>query len=261
MIRTLLAFAMLFVAAPVAALTPEQLFSVGISPPAGARLPLGAPLRDATGQALSLGKALDGKPSLLLFADYTCNSLCGATLGLTAAALRKSGLAAGRDYSFVVIGLDPKDAATQAQALRRRELANTPDIAGHAQFLHADAATVSTLTKALGYSYIYDAEHDQFAHPAAAFALAPDGRLLRVLDGLSLNAKDLRQALLTTLDAPRESSFVARLLQLCYGYDPSNGRYSLRILRLLSAAAVLTVTALVAGLWLASRHSRARGAA
>jgi protein SCO1 len=40
-------------------------------------------------------------------------------------------------------------------------------------FLRGDATAIDALTKALGFRSVYDRAHDQFAHPSAAFAIAP----------------------------------------------------------------------------------------
>src|SRR5689334_23416058 len=51
-----------------------------VNPQPGARLPLALRFQDETGRAMTLGQALDGHPTVLVFADWTCNALCGTTL-------------------------------------------------------------------------------------------------------------------------------------------------------------------------------------
>ena len=94
-------------------LAPADLDGVGVSPPAGARLPggdfvdqFGRPFRFAPGPV----------PTVLLFADFTCRHLCGPGLTLTAGALHDGGLTPGTDYRMVVIGLD-QDGSAAARAL------------------------------------------------------------------------------------------------------------------------------------------------
>ena len=66
-------------AAPAhAGLTEAELAGVTLAPPPGARAPLGLHLRDEAGRPLTLGEASGGRPTVLLLADYTCGSLCGA---------------------------------------------------------------------------------------------------------------------------------------------------------------------------------------
>lgn len=252
--RIALAAALLCAASAAQALTPAQLGRVGVAPPAGARLPLDAAFTAEDGRARTLGEALSGRPALLMFADYTCTSLCGTALGLSAAALRGSGLVPGRDYAFVVVGLDPKDGAAASRTMRERELAGLPALAAAAQFLHADAATLAQLTPALGYRYVYDPQHDQFAHPLAVFALSREGQLSRMLDALSLTRSSVRDALAAAgRGEAAASGWATALRRLCYGFDPLNGRYTRQILRLLSVAAGLTLLLLAACLFLTRR--------
>ena len=60
--------------------------------------------------------------AILIMADYTCRALCGPVLALTAASLERSGLQAGSDYRLVAVGLDPKDTAADARAMKAAQL-------------------------------------------------------------------------------------------------------------------------------------------
>src|SRR5712692_10943364 len=90
-----------------AGVTQAVLDDVAVEPPSDAALPLGLRFSDDSGQPRTLGDVLAGKPAILVFADYTCRTLCGPVLTFVAAGLERSGLAAGPDYGLVVIGLDP----------------------------------------------------------------------------------------------------------------------------------------------------------
>ena len=57
----------------------------------------------------TLEKAIDGHPSLLLFVDYTCRTICGPALAIASGAVSQSGLDPASDYRLIVVGLDPKD--------------------------------------------------------------------------------------------------------------------------------------------------------
>ena len=61
---------------------------------AHASVPLGLHFLDETGRPRTLAQAIDGRPALLVFADYTCHTLCGPILTFAAAALEQTGLRA-----------------------------------------------------------------------------------------------------------------------------------------------------------------------
>ena len=97
-----------------AALTAEQLASVGVTPSPGATLPLDAPLKDLDGRPTTLRRVIADTPAVIVFADYRCTQLCSPILAVTGQALAKSGLDPGRDYRLIVVGFNP--AATAADA-------------------------------------------------------------------------------------------------------------------------------------------------
>lgn len=237
-----------------ARLVQADLARVAVAPPPSARVPLELAVTDArTGRATTLGQALGGRAALLLPVDYTCGNVCDPMVSMAADALAATGLAA-EDYAFVLVGIDPRDDAAAA----RRMLAETlgDRAAGIHPLLVSDAA-LAALTGALGYSAVYDAGTDSFAHPAAAMLLAGDGRVARVLSPLALTGRDLRLAL-TEAGEGRVGSLADRLTLLCYGYDAARGLYTplvQRILTVTGIATILGIGLLIVGL---TRRTRLR---
>ena len=213
-----------------------------MAPPPGARAPLDLAVTDArTGQATTLGQALDGLPTLLLPVDYTCGNVCDPMVSMSADALAATGLAR-TDYAFVLLGIDPRDDAASA----RRMLADTLGTRAGAvdpRALVAGRSALARLTAALGYTAIYDAGTDSFAHPAAALLLAGDGRVARVLSPLALTGRDLRLAL-TEAGEGRIGGLSDRLALLCYGYDAARGVYTPLVRRILTVAGIATILAI-----------------
>lgn len=242
---------------PVAAdLAPAQLDAVRVDAAPNAALPLSLSFTDMTGTPITLGEALGGKPSVLIFADYTCTNLCGPILAFAAAGLKQSGLAPAVDYRLIVIGLDPKDNATQALAMKSAQIGDGA-LGDATILLIATETTIKAATKAGGYHYVYDAEHDQFAHPAAAFVITANGRIVRVLSGLGLSGNDLRLALVDAGQG-RVGTLLDQIRLRCFGFDPVKGIYTASITRLLSYAGATTVVVLVGGIALLIFGSRRR---
>src|SRR5690349_19109343 len=72
------------------AVAPKDYDSVGVSLPDAAALPLDAMVADDHGPR-RLGDIVS-RPAVLVFADYTCQTLCGPIVAFVGAALERSGL-------------------------------------------------------------------------------------------------------------------------------------------------------------------------
>jgi protein SCO1 len=228
--------------------TAAQLAGISAAPPADARLPLQLTFRDDHGQAATIATAIAGLPAVVIFADYTCRTLCGPILEFTAAGLAKSGLKSGVDYRLVIIGINPRDGFKSAHAMRAAHIDAASPINRGAVFLSGDEASIRATTTAIGLHYAYDAEHDQYAHPAAAYIVDAAGRVRRLLSPLGLDGADLRLALLDAAGGTI-GGVADQIHLLCYGYDPVKGIYTERITTLLGYAAGATLLVMAAGIF------------
>jgi protein SCO1/2 len=232
-----------------------ELNNVEAAPAPNAALPLDLGFIDQSGRALTLRAAIAGLPSVLIFEDYTCRTLCGPILEFAIAGLAKSRLKPAVDYRLVVIGIDPKDKPEAAQAMRTAHIDSGSEIGRASVFLTGDEAAIRAVTQAAGLRYTYDAKHDQYAHPAAIYVIDAKGTVRRVLSPLGLDGMDLRLAI---VDAGRGSvgTLVDRIHLLCYGYDPAKGIYTERITSMLAFAAGLTLVVLFGGISLMAMRER-----
>jgi protein SCO1/2 len=238
-----------------ARLVVADLDDVGINLPPNARIPLQSTWKNEEGVEVQLAQALAGRPALLVFADYTCRTLCGPIVTFAVDALGNSGLT-DRDYRLVMLGIDPRDGATEASTMKRERIVDQT-VASAAALLSADQATIGHVADAVGYRFQYDAERDQYAHPAVALVLTPDGRITRVLSALGMTAADVRLALVEAGEG-LVGTFSDKARLLCYGFDPSIGAYTPAIYRALAFAAALTMASLAIGIaWLSVRSGRA----
>jgi protein SCO1/2 len=239
-----------------AGMSQAAIAQIEAAPRPGAALPADLRLQDETGQTKPLHEWLAGLPSLWILADYTCQTLCGPVISIAAGALARSGLKPGTDFQLIVAGFDPKDTAGDARAMKRAQIGDDRPLAAATHFLRGDARAVAELTAAFGFRTSYDRDHDQFAHPAAAFAVTPDGHVTRALSGLALDAGSLRLAL---VDAGRGKigSFTDHVRALCYGFDPAAGVYTVLVGRILTATGIVTMAALLFLIGLLSRRERA----
>ena len=204
------------------------------------RSPLDLALFDLAGHATRLGTALAGRPALLMLADYRCTQLCGSLLSIAAGALQGTGLSAARDVSLVVVGFNPAAGAADATSMRDGELGTTPDLEAATAMLTGAPDSIDRLERAVGFTAVRDEAAGRFAHPADLYVLTADGRVSRVLNGLTLDADTLRLALVEAGQG-RIGSFVDRLHVLCYGLDPLTGASTGLAQTMLRVGATLTL--------------------
>ncbi len=241
-----------------AGFTSAQLDALAAAPPPEAALPSALSFRDESGRSTTLAEAIGGRSAIVIFADYTCRTLCGPIVEFVTGALDKTGLKPQLDYRLVVIGLNPRDGIDAARAMRATHLGADNPAGRAAVFLTGRDEDIHRAAEAVGLHYAYDPEHDQYAHPAAVYVVDRRGRVARVLSALGIDGTDLRLAL---VDAGHGAvgTLADRIHLLCYGFDPVRGIYTERITTLLeiSAGATLLVMACCIGTLLARERRRA----
>ena len=234
--------------------SPSGISNVDIEENLGARVPSDLVFTDAAGKRVRLGDLFDGaRPVVLVLAYYRCPMLCDLVLGGISRALRELRWTAGREYRGITVSIDPKDRPAAAGLKQTKVLQAVgqtgPEAAAGWPFLVGDEASIHALAGAVGFRYVYDPRSEQFAHPAVAIVLTPDGRVSRYLYGVSFRLLDLRLAL-TEAARGRVGTIVDRLLLTCFRYDPSARRYGFYVSAVLKGGASLSLLAL--GLFLVS---------
>jgi protein SCO1/2 len=240
--------------AATAGLTEQQIGEVALIPSAGARVPTDLVFKNIEGRDVTLGEAIDGHPTLLLPADFTCSEICGPALSIAASALSQTGLRAGIDYSVVVVGINAQDGLDDARRFTHGQIGG-PGVS----VLRGGNDTIDALMTAIGYRFQRDAANNTIAHPAAYVTLTADGRLSRVLSSLALQATDLRLALVEA-GGGKIGGLAGRIALLCYGFDAVHGIYTPQITTLLRIGGGLTVALLASALGLMLWRTARRGA-
>ncbi len=244
----------LWPALAAAGLTEQQIGRIALAPPAGAKAPTTLVFKDLHGRDTTLGEAIGGRPTLLLPADFTCKEICGPALSIAASALQRTGLAAGRDYSVVVVGIDARDGIEAARRFSSGQVGG-PGVS----VLSGDNNAIDALMSSIGYRFEPDQNNDAVAHPAAFVTLSANGRVSRALSSLALQPGDLRLAL---IEAGNGSigGVAGRIELLCYGFDAVHGIYTRQIASVLQVAGAITVVILAGSIGLMLLRGRRRGA-
>lgn len=191
--------------------------------------PIGKGLRftDHTGAEVRLGTYFDGeRPVILTLNYYRCRVVCSVQLTGLADGLAQLPWTPGDEhFQVVTISVDPKETPADATNKRDTILAalGKGDDVGWA-FLTAGELEVRALAAQLGIGYTYDAEQDQYAHPAVANFITGDGRISQYVYGLTFDPLDLRLGVIEAGEG-KIGGPVEQILLSCFAYDHSIGRY------------------------------------
>lgn len=224
---------------------------VGFDQKLGAQLPMDARFTDSSGRLGTLRQWFDGRPTVLAMGYFHCPNLCDAVLQGMAHAVSRSGLVPGKDVNVLFVSIDPREHPSDARHAETMLAHADADAAPtHWHFLLGDEEAIHALASASGYRYIYDARIDQYAHAAGIVVASAQGRVAQYLFGVRYPPRSLRLALVDASHG-KVGSVVDQLVLLCCGYDPSTGRYSLLIGRVMRWLGV--GFALLLGAWLGWR--------
>ncbi|HET7360076.1 MAG TPA: SCO family protein [Rhodanobacteraceae bacterium] len=238
---------------------PDLAQRAGFDQRLGAQVPMDLQFRGSDGRRVSLATLVRGRPMLLALGYYDCPNLCGAVLLGMAQSAAAMPLRPGRDYEAVFVSIDPRDTPATAARKQAAIARAVPDAhVGAWHFLTGDPAAVHALAQAVGFRYFYDKRNDQFAHAAGVVVLSGKGRVAQYMFGVRYPPRSLRLALVDA-SAGHLGSLVDQLVLLCCGYDPTTGRYSLLVGRVMQVFGVGFALLLAAMLgWLFRRGRRRR---
>jgi protein SCO1/2 len=219
---------------------------VGIDQKLDQPVPVDATFVDETGQTVRFGSYFaGGRPVVLQMAYYRCPMLCTVIQNGLVAALKTLSVDAGKDFTVVVVSIDPGETPAMAEDKRQEflERYHRADVAGGVHFLTGREDAIKALASAVGFRYTYDPSIGQYAHPAAVMVLTPEARVSRYLFGVEFAPRDLKFALMEASDN-RIGSVVDQALLYCYHYDPASGKYGFAIMTVIRIGAILTLLAL-----------------
>jgi protein SCO1 len=217
----------------------------------GEYLPLQLRFRDESRRVVPLADYFGRTPVVLVMLYFSCPELCPMVLQGVRQSLQSTGLVAGRDYVLLAVSIDPRDTPVRAEQEKEQILRDSP-VQRAAHFLTAADGSAAALARVLGFRYVYDAEHGQFAHASGFVVANARGQISRYFFGVRYPTGAVRAALIDAGHG-RVASFAAQLLLLCYHFDPTLGRYSLAVINVLRVLGILAVLLGVVGWWRLSR--------
>jgi protein SCO1/2 len=237
---------LLLVGPAVHAQPPLGLEDIGIEQHLNRPLPEDLTFVDDTGKEVRLGDYIGDKPMVLALVYYECPMLCTLVLNGMVSSLDVLTFDVGDEYNVVAVSIDHDETPELAAAKKKAyiERYDRPGTEGGWHFLTGDEKNIQALANAVGFSYRYDPETDQYAHAAGIMVVTSEGRLARYFYGVEFSPKDLRFALVEASKG-RIGSFVDQVVLYCYRYDPSTGTYTAVINRIMQLGGVVTVVGLL----------------
>lgn len=247
-------------AEPAGPLSPEMR-AISVDEQRGVRIDPSLPFVDHEGNAVRIGDYFgDGKPVLVTLNYYRCKVICSVQLDGLADALSKLDWTAGKDgFRVVTVSIDPREGPKLARHKRKMIL----DKVGRGDdvdwvFLTGEPLAIRALAAQLGVGFAYDAEQDQYAHPAVTVFVSPEGVVTQYLYGLTYQPRDLKFALIEASEG-RLGTPVDQLIMSCFHYDASIGRYgpfAFGIMRLGGAATAIVLGTFLLGYWRFERRRK-----
>ncbi len=236
---------------------PAELRNVGITQELNHQVPLDLVFHDETGKTVRLGDYFGKKPVILSLVYFNCPQLCPMVEQGLVEGLRELPFDVGKQFNVLTVSFDPRDTPFEAYAKRAMYLSmyNRKDAGAGWHFLTGDQASITALTKAVGFRYNYDPRTEQYYHATAIVVLTPQGKVAQYFYGIRYPAGQLRLALVQASHG-KIGSPVDALLLFCCRYDPATGKYSLIITRVLFIAALVTVILLGGMLFVLFRSGR-----
>jgi protein SCO1/2 len=225
---------------------PAILNGVGIEQHLNQQLPLNLVFTDDQGKQVELGSYFGRLPAILALVYYQCPMLCSEELNGLTSALRMVNFVPGKDFSVIVVSIDPTEGTDLAAAKKRSYLKRYghQDTADGWHFMTGTQADIDALTKAVGFGYVKipgpDGKLTQFAHASSIQIVTPEGKLAQYYMGVEYSPKDLLLGL-DEASSNRIGSPVDNILTYCYHYDPQTNTHSLIVARVVQLGGLLTV--------------------
>ena len=244
---------------------PAILQKVNISQNIGQTIPMDGIFRDDTGNNVRMHDYFGKRPVILALVYYNCQILCSEELNGLASALEMVSFTPGKDFDVVVVSIDPNETWDMAKAQKAKwvQRYGRPETANGWHFLTGDERDISPLAKATGFGYVRvpgpDGRMNQFAHASAIEILTPEGKLAQYYMGVVYSPKDLRLGLVEASNH-QVGTPVDNILTYCFHYDPTTGKHTVVIARVLQLSAALTLAA-VGGFMLVMFRRDAKNAA
>ena len=223
----------------------------------GAVIPGDIVLRDEQDQPVTTAELMD-KPTILMMVYYECPGICTPLLNEVADILGKSQLdPAKQPFQLVAVSFQPDDTAETARLKQANylKLVGRPLPVSTWRFLTAEQGSIDRLTAAIGFRYKRAGK--EFTHPSGLVIVAPDRKITRYLLGTEFLPFDFQMGV---YEASRGTVMptTARLMKMCFSYDPEGRTYVFNVMRVTAFVMLTTLVIFASFLYFTTRRRRDR---
>ncbi len=232
----------------------DDKIEVGIIEKLGDFIPTDVFFYDETGDSVALKDLID-KPTILSFVYFRCPTICPRMLAELSLLLEKIDLTPGTDFNLITISFDPTDAPANAADKKMNFMKSIqrpiPETAW--RFLTGDINNIARITEAVGYRFKKDRQ--DFIHPSGIIALAPDGKIIRYIMGLSYLPFDVKMALIEAAEG-RVGPTINKVLLYCFSYDPQGRTYAMNVTKITGTIILFLVAVFAIFLFIKSKSGK-----
>ncbi len=230
---------------------------MGIDQKIGTFVPPDLVFNDENGIPVRLGSFFGQRPMVLVLVYYRCPMLCTLVLNDLVRTMRLMPENVGKDYDVLTVSFDPRDTPELARMKKKNYLLEygRHDAGGGWHFLTGTQASITALTRAVGFRYVWDPQLKVFVHASGIMVLTPKGEISRYFFGVNYKPDDLRLAL-TEASGGHTGSIVDSILLYCCYYNPVTGKYNVAISRFLKAGGAVLLLGVCAFVGVTLRRGR-----
>jgi protein SCO1/2 len=223
------------------------LTQIGIDQKLDAQVDPNITFTDESGRAVKLGDYYGTKPIILTPVYYECPMLCSMLLNGLVKAMRVMPFAAGKEFEIITFSINPNETFQLAAEKKQHYVRDygKPQAADGWHFLSGRPESIQRLADSIGFRYTYDTYTKQWAHTSTIVVLTPSGRISQYFYGIEFDPSDLKLSLVQASNS-KIGSLVDHVLLYCFQYNPTTGKYSIAIMRILRTVAAATVLLILA---------------
>ncbi|CAN5538508.1 SCO family protein [soil metagenome] len=246
---------------------------MGITQKLGALIPQDAKFKDETGKDVTMADMFQGRPLVIVPIFFSCKTMCVTLTDGLASTLAKGTkydeLMPGRDFDVVMLSINPKETPDLAKA-KKAEIFNmlTPPKNGKEDtvwrakaekgwhMLTGSYDQILKVTNAIGFKYRWDPTLDLINHPTMTLVASTSGKVVGYMIGPDVPTKvlqtDITLAKNNQIGTEVDQSFMFGCIML----DPTTGKYTVAVEKLLQVCCVLTVIIIATCITLMSLRDR-----
>lgn len=232
---------LLFLGIPVLAGETAERANVALEEKLGRFIAADSFFVDEKGARINLKAAID-KPTIIAPVYLGCMHTCPMLLtGLSQVLGRMELLKPGKDFHVITVSFDENDrpAVAADKKINYLKAIGKPFPEAAWMFLTGRDRDIRKFTDSIGFTFQRDSEHD-FSHPVTLVVLAPGGKVVRYIEGVTFLPFEITMAL-TEASEGKVSSPARKALMYCFSYDPLKKSYVFNVLKVTGTVMVLFV--------------------